>query len=199
MVLLCGLIIFFFKNVYSLVEHFNRIFKSMSIGKPILLLELFHIAEIKFGYWGRPIFRFWMLVLYPLSDSINRRVHQLIEVYGVLWIQHLVIVDPHGLFEFLAFFDGPSSTPQGILKPPLKLLHLFLLRSQLIVQLNILRFLLCELLLYHDDLFLHEPSLLIAHALLLQLLDLFGEWHDLLRGERLNLFLLGHETRNLHF
>ena len=169
----------------------------MSVGKPVLLLEFFHISEIKFGNRWRPIFWLWMLILNSLSDGIDRRVHKLIEVNGVLWIQHLVIVDPDGLLEFFPFLIGPSGTPKCVLKPPLQLLHLLLLGPQLIVQLYILGFLFSKLLLDHDDLFLHEPSLLIAHALLLELLNLFCERLGLLWGERLYLSFLGCETRHL--
>ena len=115
-VFLCDLVIFFFKYIYSLVKNFNRIFKSMRIWKPILLLELFHVAEIELWNRWRPIFWFWMFILYPLCNSIYGGVHQLIEINRILRIQNLMIVNSAGLFKFLSFPHCTSSTSKCVLK-----------------------------------------------------------------------------------
>lgn len=68
-----------------------------------------------------------MLVLNPLGYCIYRCVHQLVKVDCVL----LVIIDSEGALRRLITV-GP-----GLLKPLLKFLHLLLLRSELIVELDV--------------------------------------------------------------
>ena len=141
-VFLCDLIIFFFKYIYSLVKNFNRIFKSVRIWKPILLLELFHVAKVELRDRRGPILRLRVFILYPLCDSINGGVHQLVKINRVLWIQNLVIVySAARLFKFFTLLDSANAAPKGVLKFPLQFLHFLLLRPQLIVQLDIFGFL----------------------------------------------------------
>ena len=115
-VFLCDLIIFFFKYIYSLVKNLNRIFKSVCIWKPILLLELFHIAEIELWNRWRPIFWFWMFILYSLCKSIYRWVHQLIEINRILRIQNLMVINSSRLFKFFSILDCTSTTPKSVFK-----------------------------------------------------------------------------------
>jgi hypothetical protein len=41
------LIIFFFEDTYSLVEHLDGFLESVGVAEPILLLELFHISKVE--------------------------------------------------------------------------------------------------------------------------------------------------------
>jgi hypothetical protein len=63
------------------------------IGQPVLLLELLHVTEIQLRHWWRSVLWFWVLILDPLSDGINRCIHKLIEVNGVLWHLLMVVID----------------------------------------------------------------------------------------------------------
>jgi len=41
------LIIFFFEDAYSLIEHLDGVLESVGVAEPILLLELFHISKVE--------------------------------------------------------------------------------------------------------------------------------------------------------
>jgi hypothetical protein len=130
-----------------------------------------------------------MLVLDPLSDGINRGIHKLIEVDGIL--RHLLMVVINSLNGQWVMFvrrinDRVLGLLYGFFQSLLKLLHLLLLGPQLIVELYVLSLLLSELLLNNNNLLFHKPSLLVAHALFLQLLDLVCK----LLSARGQLFLL---------
>jgi hypothetical protein len=111
-----------------------------------------------------------MLVLDPLSDGINRGIHKLIEVDGIL--RHLLMVVINSLNGQRVMFvrrinDRVLGLLYGFFQSLLKLLHLLLLGPQLIVELYVLSLLLSELLLNNNNLLFHKPSLLVAHALFL--------------------------------
>jgi hypothetical protein len=111
-----------------------------------------------------------VLVLDPLSDGINRCIHKLVEVNGVLRHLLMVVIDSlngQGVMFVRRINHRVLGLLYGFLKSLLKLLHLFLLGSQLIVKLDILSLLLSELLLNNNNLLFHKPSFLVAHALFL--------------------------------
>lgn len=81
----------------------------------------------------------------------------------------------------------------GFFKSLLELLHLLLLGPQFIVELDVLSLLLSKFLLNNNYLLFHKPSLLVAHALLLKLLDLVSK----LLSARSQLFLLRCKSEHL--
>lgn len=153
-----------------MIQDLDRVFKPMGIGKPVLLLELLHVPEIQLRHWWGSVLWFRVLVLDPLSDGINRCIHKLVEVNGVLRHLLMVVIDSlngQGVMFVRRINHRVLGLLYGFLKSLLKLLHLFLLGSQLIVELDILSLLLSELLLNNNNLLFHKPSFLVAHALFL--------------------------------
>ena len=53
----------------------------------------------------------------------------------------MIVYSAARLFKFFTLLDSANAAPKGVLKLPLQFLHFLLLRTQLIVQLDIFGFL----------------------------------------------------------
>lgn len=111
-----------------------------------------------------------MLVLDPLSDSINRCIHKLVEVNGVMRHLLMMVIDSLN-WQWMMFVRRIDHRVlrllYGFFQSLLKLIHLLLLGPQLIVKLYVLSLLLSEFLLNNNYLLFHKPSFLVTHALFL--------------------------------
>lgn len=95
MILLGQGVILFFQGTDSLVEHLNRVFKSMSVGKPILFLEFLHALEVELrDAWGS-ILALGVLVLDPPRDGVDRGIHELVEFDSVGVLHLLMVINAH--------------------------------------------------------------------------------------------------------
>ncbi len=83
MILLRDLIVFLLKHAYPLVEHLDGLLEPVRVREPVLLLKLLHVAEVELGNGRRPVLRLRVLVLNPLRYRVDRRIHQLVEIYRV--------------------------------------------------------------------------------------------------------------------
>lgn len=182
MVFLSESVIFLLNSANPLIKHFDGFLQLVGVRQPILLLELLHVAEIKLRDRRRSVFRLRVLVLDALRDGIDRTVHQLLEVYHVV-LELLVVV--HSLVVALegVLSDHVDHCLLAFVDPSLKLIELFLPRSQLVVKLDVLGIFVCDLLLEQDNLLLHVRTLLVAHRVFLQLLYLLGKVRGLLACE----------------
>jgi hypothetical protein len=169
MIFLWKKIVFFLKHTNSLVQHFDWILQPVSIGKPILLLKLFHISEIQLRYGGWPVLWLWVFILNSLSDCVNRGIHELIKVNCILRNLLLMIIHSLSWKDLLIWRVDYMILRMlySFLKFRLQFFIFLFLCPQLIVKLDVLSLLFSKLLLYNNDLFFHKPSLLITHALLL--------------------------------
>ncbi len=111
-----------------------------------------------------------MLVLDPLSNGIDRCIHKLVEINGILRQLLVVIIDSlngQGMMLVRRINHRVLGLLDGFFQSLLQFLHILLLCPELIVELDVLGLLLCEFLLNNNDLLFHKPSFLVAHALFL--------------------------------
>lgn len=191
MVFLGQRVVFLLKGADALVEHLDGVFEAVGVGEPVLLLELLHALEVELGHTRRAVLALGILILNSPRNGVDRGVHQLVELDGVRVAHLLVVVDTR----------KPDAAPVVVrwqrplvgfafFKASLEFLHFLLLVAQLVVELDVLGLLLCELLLENENLFLHQAPLLVAHRLLLQLFQLLRELRSLLTSERVKGVLL---------